>query len=188
MLLPTIFALLPSAVLAANGVATVNVASDKGAASSLASGWIYGFVDNGVSVSNAIPTNYIDDVKFKATRAGGAQIPARGWVNGIKDYYGRYNSTLSNYRTARAHKGDFILLVHDIWGADGGAVAVFPGDNGNWTSTDAFLEQLAKDIVKDNILDGLILDLWNEPDIDIFWKRSWDQYLAYYVRAHKFFR
>lgn len=175
-------------ILAANGFATVDFASDKGAAKSLASGWIYGFPDNGVSVSTAIPSRLITGVKFGATRAGGAQIAAKGWVAGLIDYYGRFNSTLSNYRTARANGGDFIMLVHDIWGADGGSVSKFPGDNGDWSETDKYLTQLVSDIQKNSMLDGLVLDLWNEPDIDIFWNRTWDQYLAYYVRAHKFFK
>lgn len=175
-------------VLAANGVATVDISKNTGAAKSLASGWIYGFADNGVEASTAIPSRFIKNVKFHSSRAGGAQIPAKGWVAGLNQYVGRLNSTISNYKTTRAHNGEFILLVHDLWGADGGSISVFPGDNGNWSSADAFLDQLAKDLVKNNMLDGLVLDLWNEPDLKIFWDRPFDQYLQYYVRAHKFFR
>lgn len=173
---------------ASNGVATVNILGNAGPANQIASGWIYGFPDNGTEASSSIPERFVRDIKFRATRAGGAQIPARGWVAGLKDYVGRFNSTLSNYRTTRHYNGDFILLVHDLWGADGGSIKTFPGDNGDWSQADAFLRQLATDIRRNNMLDGLIIDLWNEPDGSGFWARSWDQYLQYYIRSHKFFR
>jgi hypothetical protein len=197
MVLPTILLLLISSIhyakaisirQASNGVATVNLSANTGPAKQLAAGWIYGFPDNGTEVSSLIPEHFVRDTKLLATRSGGAQIPSRGWVAGLKDYVGRFNSTLSNYRTTRHYGGDFILLVHDLWGADGGSIKTFPGDEGNWTLTDAFLRQLANDIRRNNMLDGLVIDLWNEPDLSIFWARSWDQYLQYYVRSHNFFK
>jgi hypothetical protein len=173
---------------ASKGIATVDFSKSVGPAKSLASGWIYGFPDNGTSADFSISENFVKEIKFHATRSGGAQIPAKGWVAGLKDYTGRFNSTLSNYRTTRHYGGDFILLVHDLWGADGGSISTFPGDNGNWTLADAFLKQLAADLRKNNMLDGLVLDLWNEPDGTNFWDRSWDQYLAYWERSYNFFR
>jgi hypothetical protein len=173
---------------ASSGIATVNISANVGPAKQLASGWIYGFPDNGTEASSLIAEHFVRDIRFQATRAGGAQISSRGWVAGLKDYVGRFNSTLSNYHTTRRYGGDFILLVHDLWGADGGSINTFPGDGGNWTLADAFLRQLANDIRQNNMLDGLVIDLWNEPDGSNFWARSWDQYLQYYVRSHKFFR
>ncbi|XP_014561510.1 glycoside hydrolase family 39 protein [Bipolaris victoriae FI3] len=173
---------------AAKGVATVDLSKTSGQAKSLASGWIYGFPDNGTEVDTSIPANYITDVKFGASRAGGAQTSTRGWVDGYDSYLPRFKSTLSNYRTTRKYNGEFILLVHDLWGADGSSIPLFPGDNGNYTETDAFLTQLVKDIKANNMLDGLILDIWNEPDIDLFWARTWPQFLDYYVHAHNFLR
>jgi hypothetical protein len=173
---------------APSGVATVNISATVGPAQFLASGWIYGFPDNTTKIDSSIPEYFVQDVKFQSTRAGGAQIPARGWTAGLKDYTGRFNSTLSNYRTTRHYGGDFILLVHDLWGADGGSILTFPGDNGDWSQADAFLKQLANDLRKNDMLEGLVIDLWNEPDLSIFWDRSWEQFLKYYVRAHKFFK
>jgi hypothetical protein len=80
------------------------------------------------------------------------------------------------------------LLVHDIWGADGGlqgTEAVYPGDNGDWSSMEAYLSQLAGDILANGMLEGLVLDIWNEPELDPFWPRAWEQYLEYYVRAYR---
>jgi hypothetical protein len=174
---------------APKGVATVDLSKATGPASVIASGWIYGFPDNGTEVDNSIPAKFITDVKFGASRAGGAQTPSRGWIDGgNKGYLPRFKSTLSNYRTTRKYGGTFILLVHDLWGADGSSIPLFPGDKGDWSQTDAFLKQLTDDIRANNMLEGLVLDIWNEPDESIFWGRTWDQYLAYYVHAHNFFR
>ena len=170
------------------GVATVDLSKTTGSAKILASGWIYGFPDNGTDVDTSIPANFITDIKFGASRSGGAQTPSRGWIDGYKGYLPRFKSTLSNYRTTRKYNGDFILLVHDLWGADGSSIPHFPGDNGDWTKTDAFLKQLTDDIRTNNMLEGLVLDIWNEPDESNFWARTWDQYLAYYVHAHNYFR
>ncbi|AEO67095.1 glycoside hydrolase family 39 protein [Thermothielavioides terrestris NRRL 8126] len=35
------------------------------------------------------------------------------------------------------------------------------------------------------MLGGLVYDIWNEPDISIFWQRSQQQWLDLYVRTHK---
>jgi hypothetical protein len=171
---------------APKGVATVDLSKTTGPAQVLASGWIYGFPDNNTGADTSIPERFIREVKFGASRAGGAQTPTLGWISGYKSYVPRFNSTLSNYRTTRKYNGTFVLLLHDLWGADGKKINLYPGDNSNWTETDAFLTQLTKDLVANDMLDNLVLDIWNEPDLEMFWARSWDQFLAYYVHAHNF--
>ncbi|KAH6855848.1 glycoside hydrolase superfamily [Chaetomium sp. MPI-CAGE-AT-0009] len=194
--LPTLF--LPAAAAASisgrqssSGTATVNLAKLTGEAKFLGSGFIYGWPDNGTSADNSIPDGLVTGIKFNSNRAGGAQISARGWAyGGYAGYIDRFKSTLSNYRTTRKYNGDFLLLPHDLWGADGGASAQtpFPGDGGNWREMEAFLTQLIKDIKANNMLDGLVMDLWNEPDLEGFWARPWSQYVEYYVRATKLVR
>ncbi|KAL2869392.1 glycoside hydrolase superfamily [Aspergillus lucknowensis] len=172
--------------VAAAEAATVDASTTTGKAQFLGSNFIYGFPDNGVDAQTAIPDHFLTDIKFNACRAGGAQLPYGGWASGGYDeYIGRFESTLSNYRSTRKYGGDFILLVHDLWGADGGssADALFPGDNGDFGEFDAFLDQLKKDVEDNDMLEGLILDLWNEPELDIFWNRPWEQYLDYYLHA-----
>ncbi|KAB5577962.1 glycoside hydrolase superfamily [Coniochaeta sp. 2T2.1] len=173
------------------GTATVDLHSPLGAPQFLGSGFIYGFPDNGVQPETVIPDHLVTGFKFNANRAGGAQIPAKGWATGgLAGYQARFDSALSNYRTTRKYGGEFILLPHDIWGADGGqgASVPYPGDGGDWENMEAFWNQLISDLKANNMLDGLVLDLWNEPDLDIFWARSWDQYLEYFVRATKLVR
>ncbi|KAF9778287.1 hypothetical protein IL306_004247 [Fusarium sp. DS 682] len=173
------------------GTATVNLDKKIGQAKALGSGFIYGWPDNGTDVDNSIPDYLVTDIKFNANRGGGAQIPSLGWARGgYEGYLGRLNSTLSNYLTTRKYNADFILLPHDLWGADGGqgSDSPFPGDNGNWTEMELFWNQLISDLKSHDMLEGLVIDVWNEPDIDIFWARSWPQFLEYYNRATKLIR
>lgn len=174
-----------------SGTATVNIAKSVGEATFLGSNFIYGWPDNGTEVDTSIPDYLVTDIKFNACRAGGAQIEAPGWTKGgYEGYIGRFNSTLSNYRTTRKYGGDFILLIHDLWGADGGSgsSSPYPGDNGNWIEMEVFLAQLIDDIKVNDMLDGLVMNIWNEPELEIFWARSWTQYVEYYVRASKIVR
>lgn len=87
----------------------------------------------------------------------------------------RFQSALSNYRTARFYGAPMQLLVSDLWGADGTPGIAMPGYNGNWTYCDEFLDALHADIEKYDMTDGLVYEIWNEPDGHIFWLASEDQ-------------
>ncbi|KAJ0385211.1 hypothetical protein COL922a_006807 [Colletotrichum nupharicola] len=165
---------------AASGAATVDLSTSTGEARFLGSAFIYGFPDNGTDADSSIPDYFATDIKFNACRAGGAQTPYAGWTGGGYDgYIGRFNSTLSNYRTTRKFGAGFILLPHDLWGSDGslGGDGLYPGDNGDWSEMEAFLAQVIKDLKENDMLEGLVFDIWNEPELEIFWARAWDQYL-----------
>lgn len=60
----------------------------------------------------------------------------------------------------------------------------WPGDDADWTSYDEFLNQLISDQKANNALDGLIWDIYNEPDIGGFWGRSAQQWVDLYIRTH----
>jgi hypothetical protein len=81
-------------------------------------------------------------------------------------------------------------MLSVLWGAQGGASAdsVFPGDNGNWTEMESFLDQVISDIQSNDILEGLIVDIWNEPDLETFWYPDWSQYVEYFVKATQYLR
>jgi hypothetical protein len=176
-----------SADAQAQGTATVRLAQPSGSPQRVASGFIYGIPDNGTSVSTQIPEYLYRNIGFHSTRAGGAQLeaPNRGWAWG--EYPGRFASTLSNYRTARALGADFILLPHDLWGADGlnAANVKYPGDDGDWSDYEKFLDTLFADMKSNEMVDGVVYDIWNEPDISPFWPRPWSQYLELWSRTHK---
>src|SRR6266540_3815531 len=119
-------ALAPAAQAADQSIA-VDFSAGGGSPTYRASGWIYGMTED---ASNP-PDNYFRDVKFRYMRAGGAQLDSPGgWVSGRYDR--RWNATRAQLLRTRSLGGEFILLVHDLWGADGFPISRFPGDNGNW--------------------------------------------------------
>ncbi|KAH6695461.1 glycoside hydrolase superfamily [Plectosphaerella plurivora] len=171
----------------AAGTATVILAQPSGAPAHLASGIIYGFPDNTDGTANTdIPDDLVRGMGLNYCRAGGAQLPdgSLGWVAG--QYEGRWLSTLSNYRTTRRYNGRFTLLMHDLWGADSlqGDGFHWPGDNGNWSLYDSFLDRVFSDIKANDATEGLDIDIWNEPDLRNFWGSSQDQYLATWNRTY----
>src|SRR4051794_10449536 len=128
------------------------------------------------------PDHFFTDVKFRAMRAGGAQLDGPGgWVSGRYDR--RWNATRAQLLRTRALGGQFVLLVHDLWGADGSSIPRFPGDNGDWTDYDAFLTRLINDVRASGA--PVEWDLWNEPNLSIFWNRSQSQYFEMWRRGYQ---
>jgi hypothetical protein len=162
---------------AADESISVNFATTSGTPTFRASGWIYGMTEDG---SNP-PDRFYRDVKFQAMRAGGAQLPGGGWVGG--GYDRRWNATLAQARRTIALGGKFVLLDHDLWGADGAAISRYPGDNGNWTDYDNFLSRLFNDVRTAGIT--VEWDIWNEPNISIFWNRPQSQYFELWRRTYQ---
>ncbi|KAI1026309.1 hypothetical protein LB503_012874 [Fusarium chuoi] len=192
------------------GTATVFLDQPSGKPEKLASGWIYGFPDNADGTANTdVPQKYIKDVGFNYNRAGGAQTPYKGWARNEYEVSpfpsllswlllkaagylltfnkGRWKSSLSNYRTTRRNGGKFILLIHDLWGADStqGKGFPYPGDGGNWENWNAFLDQVFSDILKNKMTAGLEIDIWNEPDLNLFWDAPQTQYLNMWKRTYE---
>ncbi|WDZ85862.1 RICIN domain-containing protein [Micromonospora cathayae] len=162
---------------AADESITVNFATTTGTPTYRASGWIYGMTENASGPAD----HFYRDVRFQYMRAGGAQLPGSGWVGGSYDR--RWNSTLAQARRTIALGGQFIILPHDLWGADGAAISRFPGDNGNWTDYDNFLTRLVNDVRASGL--SVQWDIWNEPNITLFWNRPIAQYLELWRRTHQ---
>ncbi|MFI7432325.1 RICIN domain-containing protein [Micromonospora haikouensis] len=162
---------------AADESITVNFATTTGTPTYRASGWIYGMTENASGPAD----HFYRDVKFQYMRAGGAQLPGSGWVGG--NYDRRWNSTLAQARRTAALGGQFIILPHDLWGADGAGISRFPGDNGNWTDYDNFLTRLIGDVRAAGLT--VQWDIWNEPNITIFWNRPISQYLELWRRTYQ---
>ncbi|KAH0278744.1 hypothetical protein KCU91_g2243, partial [Aureobasidium melanogenum] len=133
-------------------------------------------------------------VDFSAqARRGAPQNLASGVLYGIPDDPTQtpdhfYTEMGYNYAASVARKfgANVIVLPHDIWGADhANDSTVWPGDNGDWTNYDQYLDQLIGDLKDNNMLDGLVYDTWNEPDGGFFWKRSQAQYLDLWSRTYQ---
>lgn len=178
MTLATGLAVVPAQpVLAADESITVDFSVTNGTPTYRASGWIYGMTEDGRNP----PDNFYRDVKFQAMRAGGAQLPGTGWVGG--GYDRRWNSTVAQARRTAALGGKFIILPHDLWGADGAGISRFPGDNGNWTDYDNFLTRLFNDVQATRLT--VEWDIWNEPNISLFWNRPQSQYFELWKRTYQ---
>jgi hypothetical protein len=156
---------------------TVNFAASGAAPTHRASGWIYGMTENG----SAPPDHFFTDVRYRAMRAGGAQLPGGGWVGG--GYDRRWNATRAQMLRTQALGGTFVLLAHDLWGADGASISRFPGDNGDWTDYNNFLTRLFADVRATGV--PVEWDIWNEPNISLFWNRPASQYLELWRRTYQ---
>jgi hypothetical protein len=163
---------------AADTSVTVDFATTKGAPGYRASGMIYGLTADG----SQPPDHFFTDIKWHFMRAGGAQLNGGGYATSLADYQTRWNATLAQYKRTKALGGTFVILPHDLWGADGTTSQGFPGDNGNWTLFDNFVRQLISDVKANNMT--VEWDLWNEPDLSGFWGRSQSQYLQMWSRFH----
>lgn len=98
-------------------------------------------------------------------------------------YGRRWNATLAQARRTIALGGRFILLPHDLWGADGSSIARFPGDGGDWSDYDAFLTRVINDVRAAGIT--VQWDIWNEPNLAMFWNRPQAQYFELWRRSHQ---
>lgn len=169
--------------------AVADLSVNNGAPQHYASGIIYGTPD----VLNQIPDEYYTEMDMNYGRAGGAQLdaPDRGWI--WNEFAGRFQSTYNNYLTMRKYGARFQVLPHDIWGTDhANSSTVWPGDNGDWTNYDEFLDTLIDAIKSHDMIDGLDIDIWNEPDLDggdgPFWARGLERWLELFGRTYKRFR
>ncbi|KAI8312651.1 hypothetical protein K4K59_005761 [Colletotrichum sp. SAR11_240] len=114
--------------------------------------------------------------------------PNRGWSWGDAEMEKRWESTLSNYKTVRKYNGKFQLLLHDLWGTDFTDESMeWPGDNGDWANYNRFLDTIISRIVANDMLPGLYIDIWNEPEWG-FWKRPQAQWLDLFGRTTNRFR
>ncbi|WP_231648261.1 beta-xylosidase [Saccharothrix sp. NRRL B-16348] len=149
-----------------------------GAPTHRASGWIYGMTEDGTGPAD----HFFRDVGFRYMRAGGAQLDGPGgWVAGKYDR--RWNSTRAQLLRTRSLGGEFILLVHDLWGADSYPITRFPGDDGDWADYDAFLTRLIADVRATGA--PVQWDLWNEPNITPFWNRPQARYFELWRRTYQ---
>ena len=176
--------IIPTAT--ADDEVTIDFATQLGRPTYRASGFIYGISEDGTQPEQKLQK----DIKIQFIRAGGAQLgcPEGGFVNG--QYARRWKSVKGYYARTKALGATFILLPHDLWGADAVCdVPRWPGDNGDWTEFTRFIGQVIDD-AKANEMTGpdVQWDIWNEPDLLTpvqFWGHDQAQYLEMWKRAYR---
>jgi hypothetical protein len=173
----SLIASAPPPAQAADESITVDFAVTGGTPTYRASGWIYGMTED----ASGPPDHFYEDVNFRYMRAGGAQLDSPGgWVSGRYDR--RWNSTEAQLERTKDLGGEFILLLHDLWGADGHPITRYPGDGGDWSDYDRFLTRVIEDVRATG--ETVQWDLWNEPNITLFWDRPQSQYFQLWERTY----
>ncbi|SPO29092.1 uncharacterized protein UTRI_06041 [Ustilago trichophora] len=150
----------------ASDTTTVHLNHCSGTPQHFAQGVLYGV--NGTNP----PQSYIIDLGVNYLSEGGAQIDSQpsGYAASMVSYQRRFNQLLGAYQRMREVGGVTIAKMADLYGADETTLSsfVWPGDNGDWTKWDAFVQQFISDIKANGMTAPYVLQLepWNEPDIN----------------------
>jgi len=87
---------------------------------------------------------------------------------------------------AKQMKAKLMMLVSDPYAGQflrgyADASSQWPGDNGDWTTWEKHCKQLAQEAKQRNLT--VIWDIWNEPSLNLFWKRDVEQYYETWKRG-----
>lgn len=94
--------------------------------------------------------------------------------------------TTSAMERAAALNAKIMVLVSDMYaaaflGSYADRACKWPGDDGDWTAWEKHCVELARDIERRKL--SVVWDIWNEPSIDIFWKRGASQFYETWRRG-----
>ncbi|KAM3414306.1 hypothetical protein BST61_g10959 [Cercospora zeina] len=184
------------------GQGYVDLAVYGGVPDRKAAGILYGLPNNPAYSPQSAPSRSIWGPFYQGAgiswvRAGGAQIPFPGYAGDVKSgnttgFDNRFASALQNYQDTRALDPNtrFVLLPHDLWGADSveASTTIFPCDNGDCAEWGRFLDKLIASLKENDMTTNLYIDIWNEPDGANFWPGSQDQYLQAWDYAYDRYR
>jgi hypothetical protein len=161
----------PTAGQAAESL-TVNLAATTGPATHVGEGFLYGMTADGTQ-----PTNqFLQPLGITAFRGGGHV--SRGWIgDGYRFGSGTQadlNSVVTQARrlTRPPYHAQYQVILSDIYGADGGqpSTTMWPCDNGSCSNWVSFIDSTVGSLQSSGLT--FAYDVWNEPDIPIFWARG----------------
>jgi hypothetical protein len=148
---------------------SVNLAATTGPATGVGEGFLYGVSQDGTQP----PDQYLEPLGITAFRGGGHV--SGGWIgDGYTDGSGTQADVSTVIAQARRltqapYHAQYQVILSDIFGADGGQPSntTYPCTNGNCSNWVTFIA----DVVGALQATGLpfAYDIWNEPDISIFW-------------------
>jgi hypothetical protein len=158
----------------------VNLAVETGPATGVGLGFLYGVTGDGSQPTDEL----LAPLRMNAFRAGGHMT--RGWIeDGYR--FGPATQTIIDSIVAQArrftappYQAQYQVILSDVYGAFGGQPAntMYPCDNGNCSNWATFVATVVG-ALRDTGL-PMSYDIWNEPDIDIFWTRG--------VNSEQYFR
>jgi hypothetical protein len=151
---------------------SVNLAATRGPATGVGEGFLYGFNQDG----SQPPDQYLSPLHPNAYRGGGHAT--RGWI-GDGYRYGSgtqtdVNAVISQAKrlTKAPYNAEYQVIVSDLYGVDGGQPSntTYPCDNGDCSNWVAFIDATVGALQASGLT--FAYDIYNEPDISVFWKRG----------------
>jgi hypothetical protein len=151
---------------------SVNLATTRGPATGVGEGFLYGFNQDG----SQPPDQYLSPLRPNAYRGGGHAT--RGWI-GDGYRYGSGTQTdvdavISQARrlTRAPYNAEYQVIVSDLYGVDGGQPSntTYPCDNGDCSNWVTFIDATVGALQASGL--PFAYDIYNEPDISVFWKRG----------------
>ncbi|WP_328825884.1 RICIN domain-containing protein [Streptomyces sp. NBC_00252] len=151
---------------------SVNLASTRGPSTGVGEGFLYGISQDGSQPVD----QFLQPLGINAFRGG-------GWFSGgwIKDNYQYGAATRADLDSIIAqakrltqppYHAQYQVLVSDIYGANGGQPSntTYPCDNGNCANWVSFIDATVGALQASGLT--FSYDIWNEPDISVFWTRG----------------
>jgi Ricin-type beta-trefoil lectin domain-like/Glycosyl hydrolases family 39 len=163
---------------------SVNLASVTKPATGVGEGFLYGMSADGTQPSS----QFLSPLNVNAFRGGGHVTG--GW---IADNYTLGSNTQSDINSIIAQAKrlgssvQYQVILSDVYGADGGQPSntMYPCDNGNCSNWVTFIDQVVGALQNSGL--KFAYDIWNEPDISIFWKAGMNssQYFNMWDTAYR---
>jgi hypothetical protein len=150
---------------------SVDLGTKTKPATGVGEGFLYGVSQDGSQPSD----EYLLPLGIKAYR-GGAHV-GPGWIG--DDYrYGPQTKAQVDTVIAQAkrltrppYNAQYQVMLSDVYGPDSGqGTTRYPCDNGDCSNWATFVDTVVGELEKSGL--KLSYDIWNEPDVDTFWKRG----------------
>jgi hypothetical protein len=166
---------------------SVNLASTTKPATGIGEGFLYGVSQDGAQPAD----QYLLPLGLNAYRGGGHA--SGGW---IADGYTYGPATKADVAeviaqatrfTRPPYHAQYQAILSDIYGADGSqpSSTTYPCDNGNCSNWVSFIDSVVGALQASGL--NIAYDIWNEPDISIFWARGMNstQYFEMWDTAYR---
>ncbi|WP_255956028.1 ricin-type beta-trefoil lectin domain protein [Streptomyces odontomachi] len=166
---------------------SVDLAATRGPSTGVGEGFLYGISQDGSQPVD----QYLQPLGVNAFRGG-------GWFSGgwIKDGYTYGSATKADIQsivsqarrlTQSPYHAQYQVLISDIYGNNGGQPSntVYPCDNGDCSNWISFIDATVGALQASGL--PFAYDIYNEPDISVFWKRGMNstQYFQMWDTAYR---